>query len=107
MSGCMFLAGIPIAWILYSDFLPEFGASPLLSMRILGGLIWFFWLVRALWAKPPRGAVITLWVVSFAYHLQYLAFSIVAVFHPFFLYLVGHTLIMVILSAMLLRRDRP
>ena len=107
LSLIMFLAGIPIAWLVYSGFMDRSNSSLVWRMEHVGGVIWLSWLIRSLWRNPPRLFSVILWSVSLLWHLQFVPFVFAAAFHIFLFYLVVHAMVMAGYSGLLLVRDRP
>ncbi len=106
LSLVMFLAGIPIAWLVYFGFMDGSNDSLVLRMQHAGGVVWLAWLVRSFWRNPPRSFSVTLWSISLLWHLQFVPFVFAAALHVFLFYLVAHAMIMAGFSGLLLVRDR-
>ncbi|MDG1357593.1 MAG: hypothetical protein P8P36_05315 [Akkermansiaceae bacterium] len=107
LSLIMFLAGIPVAWLVYSGFLDKSDDSLVWRMKYVGGIIWFTWIIRALWKNPPRSFSVILWSISLIWHLQFMPLVFIAGFHLVLFYLVVHAMVMAGYSGLLLVRDRP
>ena len=103
----MFLAGVPVAWLVYSGFMERLNDSALWRLQYIGGVIWLAMLIRFLWRNPPRNFCVILWIVSLIWHLQFIPFFVFVGFSLTLVYLVFHTGIMAGYSGLLLLRDRP
>lgn len=104
----MFVSGIPVAILLYSQLFYHSGTYPINRSTVLvGTFIWLLWLWRLLWEKMPRSFRVILWTITLIWNVQFIRLFPLAIFYPMPLLLMLHCMLIVAFSVGLIRFDRP
>jgi hypothetical protein len=107
LSIVMFLASIPIAFLVYSEFFNRFNDSFVCWLKYVGAILWLGWLTRSIWQNPPRSFRVILWSASFLWHLPFIPLFLFSIFSLIPFYLAIHATIIAGYSVLLLLSDHP